>query len=444
MSNAKPFLRLGAVLLSLLAAGAAHAAAKFPQEGIWRGEFNVDGDPIPFNFEVKGTDAKGAKFSLINGSRRDNFVVERISDDTLSVPMNTYDAALVFTVVDGKTLRGEYRDLVPHRQGARNIPFTAEHGKTWRFVEPGKDVAAEADLSGKWAVEQLDKSARADKREQVALLQQDGNHLGGVFMTVVGDTRELEGTVQGNRFWLSHFSGPSPRLIKGTIDEDGNIQGAFGSGIYNVVRFEGRKSDNVELPDPYQLTFLKDGQKTIDFSFPDLQGQPVSLRDDKYRGKVVIVEVIGTWCPNCTDQTYFLSPWFKQNRHRGVEAVAVAFEQEDSFEYFQKTLGKFKQYFDIDYDIVFGGIADKKVATEKLQGLNYMAAFPTTIIIDRKGEVREIYTGYTGTVTGEYYEQYVAKFNSLLDELLAEPDPYARTADAAGDAEGAARLAAAH
>ncbi|UWX03970.1 TlpA family protein disulfide reductase [Pseudoxanthomonas sp. NC8] len=431
MNSARPLLRVGALLLSMLAAAAAHAAAKFPQEGVWRGEFNVDGDPIPFNFEVKGKDAKDAKFTLLNGTRRDNFVVERVSEDTLSVPMNTYDAALVFTVVDGKTLRGEYRDLVPHRQGARNIPFTAEHGKNWRFVEPGKDQAAEADLSGKWAVQQQDKAARADKRDQVALLKQDGNHLSGVFMTVVGDTRELEGTVQGNRFWLSHFSGPSPRLIKGTIDEDGNIQGAFGSGIYNVVRFEGHKSANVELPDPYQLTYLKDGQKTIDFSFPDLQGRPVSLRDPKYKGKVVIVEVIGTWCPNCTDQTYFLAPWFKQNQQRGVEAVAVAFEQEDSFEYFQKTLGKFRQYFDVRYDIVFGGLADKKVATEKLKGLNYMAAFPTTIIIDRKGEVRQIYTGYTGTVTGEYHQQYVAKFNALLDELLTEPDPYASTADAA-------------
>lgn len=398
-------------------------ATTFPAEGIWRGEFTIDGEAVPFNFEVKGKDAKDAKFSLINGTRRDHFLVQRLADGTLSIPMNTYDAALHVKVVDSKHLVGEYQDLVPNRQGSRDLPFTAEHGKSWRFVEPGKDVAPEGDLNGKWAVVQLDKSARADKRDQVALLKQKGNHLNGVFMTVVGDTRELEGTVQGDRFYLSHFSGPSPRLIKGRIDEDGNIQGAFGSGIYNVVKFEGRKDVDVELPDPYKLTFLKDGQRTIDFTFPDLQGKPVSLSDQKYKGKVVIVEVIGTWCPNCTDQTYFLSPWFKKNQHRGVEAIAVAFEQEDDFGYFQKTLGKFKEYFDIKYDIVFGGLADKKVATEKLQGLNYMAAFPTTLIIDRKGEVREIYTGYTGTVTGEYYEAYVDKFNALLDELLAEPVP---------------------
>jgi peroxiredoxin len=412
------------LLVALSAPTLAHAAKKFPAAGIWRGEFEIDGEPVPFNFEVKGKDAARAEFTLINGSRRDHFVVQRLSDDTLSIPMNTYDAALEVKIVDRKHLLGEYKDLVPHRSGSRNLPFTAEHGKSWRFVEPGKDVAPQGDLNGKWAVLQLDKSARADKREQVALLKQNGNHLSGVFMTLVGDTRELEGTVQGDRFYLSHFSGPSPRLIKGTIDEDGNIQGAFGSGIYNVVKFEGRKDANVELPDPYQLTFLQEGRKTIGFTFPDLSGKPVSLSDDKYRGKVVIVEVIGTWCPNCTDQTYFLSPWFKANRQRGVEAIAVAFEQEDDFSYFQKTLGKFKDYFDIKYDIVFGGLADKKVATEKLKGLNYMAAFPTTIIIDRKGEVRQIYTGYTGTITGPYYDAYVRKFNGLLDELIAEPNPY--------------------
>jgi peroxiredoxin len=424
-------------LLALSSAALAAGGAKFPAEGVWRGEFNVDGDPIPFNFEVKGKDAQHAEFTLLNGARRDLFQVERVSADTLSVPMNTYDAALLIRIVDGKHVTGEYQDLVPNRKGARNLQFTAEHGKSWRFVEPARNVEPEGDLTGKWAVQQADKSFIVvggrqetntqeinNRRGQVALLKQEGNRVTGVFMTAVGDSRELEGTIQGNKFWLSHFSGPSPRLIKGTIDEEGNIQGASGSGIYNVVKFEGHKDANAELPDPYQLTFLKDGRRSIDFTFPDLQGKPVSLADDKYKGKVVIVEVIGTWCPNCTDQTRFLAPWFKDNQQRGVEAIAIAFEQEDDFGYFQKTVGKLKTFFDIRYDLVFGGIADKKVATEKLQGVNYMAAFPTTFIIDRRGEVREIYTGFTGTVTGTYYEDYVRKFNGLLDELIAEPNPY--------------------
>ena len=148
----------------------------------------------------------------------------------------------------------------------------------------------------------------------------------------------------------------------------------------------------------------------------------MSLSDAKYRGKVVLVRS-SQLVPNCTDQTRFLAPWYKANRDRGVEIIAVAFKQEDSLEYARTTLGRLRDFFDVRYDIVFGGIADKKVATEKLGALNFMAAFPTTIVIDRKGEVREIYTGYTGEITGEYFNEYVRKFDATMDTLLAEPAP---------------------
>jgi peroxiredoxin len=126
---------------------------------------------------------------------------------------------------------------------------------------------------------------------------------------------------------------------------------------------------------------------------------------------VVIIEIIGTWCPNCTDQTVFLSPWFNKNRQRGVEAIAIGFEQKDSLEYAKYTLGKLKEKYNINYDIAFGGLADKKLVSQKLPALNKFIAFPTTIIIDRKGDVREIYTGYTGTVTGKYFTK-ITKRNS--------------------------------
>jgi hypothetical protein len=119
----------------------------------------------------------------------------------------------------------------------------------------------------------------------------------------------------------------------------------------------------------------------------------------------------------------FLSPWFNKNHNRGVEAIAIGFEQKDSLEYAKYTLGKLKDKYNIQYDIVFGGLADKKLVSQKLPALNKFVAFPTTIIIDRKGDVREIYTGYTGAVTGKYYQDYEKKFNKLLDELIAEPVP---------------------
>jgi peroxiredoxin len=405
----------------LLLGGIASAklAKPFPKEGIWRGEFSVSESKVPFNFELKGKNPQTAILTLINGSRRDDFHVERRGDDSIYVKMNTYDAALVAKIETDGTLSGEYRSLVPGFRG-NSLPFVAEHGKSYRFVERGKDIAPKHNISGKWEIKTYTKEAVP---ASIALLKQNGNKLTGVIMTVVGDTRELEGTVQGDEFELSGFTGPSPFIVRGKINDDNSISGEQGFGIYKNLKFDGQRNENVELPDPYKLTFLKEGYKKLDFTFPDLTGKNVSLSDDKYKGKVVIIETIGTWCPNCTDQTVFLSPWFKKNQKRGVEAIAIGFEQKDDLEYAKYTLGKLKEKYGITYDILFGGIADKKVVAEKLPALNKFIAFPTTIIIDRKGNVREIYTGYTGTVTGKYFNDYETKFNKVLDELIAEPVP---------------------
>lgn len=392
---------------------------KFIKEGIWRGVFKVSETEVPFNFELKGKDAAHATFTLLNGSRRDDFHVEHLGKDSLYIKMNTYDAALVAKIDSDGEISGEYRSLVPGLRG-NALPFTAVQGKSYRFVEPGKDVAPAADLTGKWEFKGFSKEAVPNK---IALLKQVGNKLTGVIMQVTGDSRELEGTVQGNQFVLSGFSGPSPKIYKGTINEDGTLSGEISQGIYDNLKFTGVKDKQAELPDPYTLTSLKEGVKKLAFTFPDLTGKPVSLTDEKYKGKVVIVELVGTWCPNCTDQTIFLSPWFNKNKNRGVEAIAIGFEQKDDLEYGKYTLGKLRDKYNIKYDILFGGLADKRLVADKLPALNKFIAYPTTIIIDRKGEVREIYTGYTGTVTGQYYVEYEKKFNKVLDELLAEPVP---------------------
>lgn len=393
------------------------------KEGLWRGEFKVNETRVPFNFEVKGKTLESSTLTLLNGSRRDDFKISKIAGDSIFVKMNTYDAALVGKVDENGHFTGVYKSLVPNFRG-NALPFEAEFGKTYRHVEPSQNIKPATNLSGKWNVKIISKDPNA--ANSVAILEQKGNKLTGVLMTVVGDTRELEGTIQGNEFKLSGFTGPSPVAIRGTINPDlkSISDGEISFGIYVTQKFEAVKDNKVELADPYKLTFLKEGYKKLNFTFPDLNGKPVSLSDDKYKGKVVIVEIIGTWCPNCTDQTRFLAPWYKANKQRGVEAIAIGFEQKDDLDYAKYTLGKLRDFFNIEYDIVFGGIADKKVATEKLAALNRMAAFPTTIIIDRNGDVREIYTGYTGEVTGKYFKQYTKKFNKLLDTLLAEPDPY--------------------
>jgi hypothetical protein len=133
--------------------------------------------------------------------------VQKIGKDSVFIKMNTYDAALVAKIEEDGTLSGEYRSLVPGFRG-NSLPFTAEYGKSYRFVEPGKDVAPAANLTGKWELKVYSKEQVPNK---IAVLKQNGNKLTGVIMQVTGDSRELEGTVQGDQFELSGLPAQAQR-----------------------------------------------------------------------------------------------------------------------------------------------------------------------------------------------------------------------------------------
>lgn len=219
---------LAAVLLSSLIMGM-NEPPLFMREGIWRGVFRVNGAAVPFNFELKGK-----VFSLINGRRRDEFYIKRIGADSLFVKLDTYDAALVAKIESDGRISGEYRCTGP------TLPFSAEAGKSYRFVKPGKAVAARHNLSGKWEFQ----LSAGDMR--IGLLKQEGNQLTGVMMCFMGDSRELEGTIQGNEFELSGFTGPCPFYIKGKINDDKSLSGE----INNKIKFKGIKNEDAEFPDP--------------------------------------------------------------------------------------------------------------------------------------------------------------------------------------------------
>lgn len=244
------------LLAAVLFSSAALAVEKknlFLKEGVWRGVFTVNEANVPFNFELKGKDAEHAVFILINGNRRDEYKVKRIADDSLYIDINTYDAALFAKIESDGHISGEYRSLVPGFGGS-TLPFVAEAGKRYRFVESGKDIKPACDLTGKWELQIYGKGPTPNR---IGLLKQEGNKLTGVIMSVVGDSRELEGTVQGNEFELSGFTGPCPIYIKGKIKDDQSFSGELSLGIDNTVKFAGEKNAQAELPDPYKLTYLR-------------------------------------------------------------------------------------------------------------------------------------------------------------------------------------------
>ena len=197
--------------------------------------------------------------------------------------------------------------------------------------------------------------------------------------------------------------------------------GDFYSGKKGHSTWTATLDPNAKLPDANALTGMKPGQKKLDFKFPSIyEGGSISPSDPKYKGKVVVVQILGSWCPNCMDETNFLAPWYEKNKQRGVEIIGLGYERTTDQKVAAQKLLKMKERMNVGYDIAIAGEASSEAASKSLPQVQKVLAFPTTIFLDKKGEVRKIHTGYSGPGTGKYYEQEVAEFNKTIDQLLAE------------------------
>ncbi|MCO6500543.1 MAG: TlpA family protein disulfide reductase [Vicingus serpentipes] len=298
------------------------------------------------------------------------------------------------------------------------IPFTATNDDTERFPKPKPTEKPSLNITGKWAVD-FSKNDPENHYKSVGLFQQDGDHLTGTFLTETGDYRYLEGNMYGENFYLSCYDGSHLFLFKATLKND-TLKGWFWSGKHWEEPWEAYRNDGFELTHPDSLTYLKEGYDQLDFTFPNLQGEQVSLSDKKYENKVVIVNVMGPWCPNCKDETAYLTELYNKNHALGLEIIALSFDRSDDFETAKNNILKLKNYFNSDYDFLIAGKASKIESAKSLPMLNHVMSYPTSIFIDRKGSIRKIRTGFYGPGTGDYYLRYVEQTNDFIAKLLAE------------------------
>lgn len=208
-------------------------------------------------------------------------------------------------------------------------------------------------------------------------------------------------------------------MIEFTFSDDDHFTGTFYT-TRGTTQLSGTRSDEAALADPYSIAQLKAGYETLSFNLPDINGNTVSLQDDRYRDKVVIVSILGSWCPNCLDEMSFLAPWYDENKKRGVEVIGISFERKDDFEYAQKALKQLKNRFNTGYPLLFGGEVGKESVAGVLPELDNFSSYPTTIFIDKQGKVRKIHSGFNGQATGLFYQEFIKDFNALVDTLLNE------------------------
>lgn len=416
-------LRGAAVLAVLLLAGCNQAAAPSGDAaaipaalptGYWQATITVPGGDIETGIEIS-RDNKAYRASLVNGQERVRIDEVSFEDGDLHLRFTGFNNEINATLADGK-LTGELT-LVKRFGDTQVMPFSAMPGNS---TTSANVEAAGQDMSGRWAV-QFHEPDGTDTMS-IGEFAQRGSRLFGTFLNPNGDHRFLSGHVRGKQFKLSTFDGAHAFLFSGTIDAQGRIVDAdFWSGTSWHQKWSAERNDNVKLPDAFSRTFLKPGYDRFDFEFPNEAGEMVSLGDDKYKGKVVLVTIAGTWCPNCNDEARFLAPFYKTHRDKGLEIVALLFEHFDDKELAAQQVRAFRKKFDLQYDTLIAGISDKTEAGKALPALSAVLAFPTTLFIDRSGRVRHIHTGFTGPGTGEHYVALQNRFTELVTTLLAEP-----------------------
>ncbi len=399
-------LRLG-LLASALAGSAAMAQA--PVAGSYRATAEVAGAEIPFRLDISGGgDQLHAHF--FDGARPTTpSTAGEINGDHVHITFASYAATLDGTL-DGDRLDGLYV------YGTHTIPFHAVKDKG-----PPPAAVPAPQIGGEWIV-----PTTSSKGEQAwrLIVHQVGDEAQAAILRIDGDTGTLSGRFKDGTFRLSHFAGERPALLEATPEPDGTLKLRLFDGgeplNLTAVRSDAAAKLGVAPADPTHFTTVQDPAAPFAFAFPDLSGRVVSNTDPQFRGKVVVADVSGSWCPNCHDEAPFLQSLYAKYHAKGLEIVALDFEPGAQLTDPQR-LRAFIQRYGLTYTVLLAG--EPKEVHQKLPQAVNLNAWPTTFFIGRDGRVREAHVGFTSPGSGPRDVETRREVEQLVQTLLAERAP---------------------
>ena len=422
--------RFGRVLVAtivLVAAALAltprtHAASKI--DGLWEAVIMSGGGPnaspieIPFRFEI-ATDGDKATGSFFEGDRKIGSTSGTFADGALKLEYDFLNTTLELTM-SGDTLTGTYKNNSrPRGQDVRMHRFAP--------VPTGNVEAPQ--VAGNWEMRRVkeEETAPRDTRTWHLYLRQSGAELSGSILRVDGDVGTLVGHWDAGKLTMSHFAGERPNLLEATPNADGSLAVTLNkTSHYVVVRSsEARAKGIPEPPDPSRYTSVKDPTTAFAFSFPDMTGKMVANSDAMFRGKVVILAIGGSWCPNCHDEAPFLGELYRDYHARGLEIVGLMFENDPNPTVYRPRVASFVKRYNIQYPMLFAGTTNptptSKVIAEALPQIVNFGAYPTSIYLGRDGRVRSVHAGFASPATGDEHLRLKKELRELTEQLLAEP-----------------------
>jgi len=384
--------------------------------GTWRAEFENPGADIPFIFEISKNSDGTFDGVVKNGKEMLNFTSVKIINDSLNLAFEHYDSFLRAEIINSGRIHGIWSK---RSSGDRRslVYFNARKGIQDRFIIdkelPQKNSAE--DISGEWGIEF--KNDEDETRPGLGVFEQNGNIVTGSVLTTTGDYRYLEGIYKNGVLKLSTFDGARAYLFTAKMDKNGELTGDFYSKSSHSATWIGRKGVN-KLPDGFELTTLKNQDELFSFEFPDLNGKIISNKDIRFKNKVLIITIFGSWCPNCNDEAPFLVELYNKYHDKGLEIIGLANEYTGDFKKDREMILKFEEKHNIVWPNLIVGISNKEKTTEALKHFNKILSYPTTVFVDRKGKVKYIHTGFSGPATGVYYEKLKEDFIKITESLL--------------------------
>jgi peroxiredoxin len=323
--------------------------------------------------------------------------------------------------MEGDQLTGTYRN---NRPNARPTEFRA---RRFAPVQTGLAGSASqvAQVAGEWMMSRVaaERTAPRDTRTWTLFLRQSGAEVSGSILRVDGDTGTLSGHWTGGKLVLSHFAGERPVHLDAQVQPDGTLAVLLnGNANYIAARSsEARAKGIPDPPDPSRYTSIKNPTEPFHFNFPGMDGKLVSNSDARFKGKVVVLAIGGSWCPNCHDEAPFLSELYEKFHARGLEIVGLSFENDADPAVAHPRMQTFIRRYAIQYPMLLAG--DTSEVNAKLPQIVNFGAFPTSIYLGRDGRVRSVHAGFASAATGEEHVRLKAEITELIERLLAENPP---------------------
>lgn len=370
----------------------------------------TEGIELPFNFDVV---YKKNKPTLIikNADERISVTEITIKKDSVNFKMPVFDTEFKTKLV-GDTLIGYWKNN--YKKENNTIPFKAFYNQSQRFnFLPGK---ANPLFEGKWQTIFSPNTKDSSKAIGVFHHTEQTDYVTGTFLTETGDYRYLEGMRHNNELHLSCFDGSHAFLFVATLSKD-TLQGTFYSGKTWKENFVATNSPNAELRNANEITLLKNKDLPIQFSFKDVNGKLISINDEKFKNKPLLIQVMGSWCPNCMDETAYLSELYSKNNKKEFEIIALAFEKTTDEEKAKSQVTRLIKKFNVPYTVLLTGLTGKDKASETLSALNKITAFPTLLFLNRQHQIIKIHTGFSGPATGKNYNIFKEETESTIKFL---------------------------